>query len=96
MRFRPLSLTCECGLSPLHFMQIGLTPQHQLAIVWWCDACQRNICVLKDLSDCWRDCPQTGDLEDIAEGELRITKEILELKSRVERLEEQRGLIRQP
>ena len=67
MQFRPLSLTCECGLSPLHFMQIGLTPQHQLAIVWWCDACQRNMCVLKDLSDCWRDCPQTGDLEEIAE-----------------------------
>ena len=32
----------------------------------------------------------------IAEAELRIIKEILELKSRVERLEEQRGLIRQP
>ena len=34
--------------------------------------------------------------QHIAEAELRITKEILELKSRVERLEEQRGLIRQP
>ena len=32
----------------------------------------------------------------IAEAGLRIVKEILELKSRVERLEEQRGLIRQP
>ena len=32
----------------------------------------------------------------IAEAELRIIKEILELKGRVERLEEQRGLIRQP
>jgi hypothetical protein len=32
----------------------------------------------------------------IAEAELRIVKEILELKGRVERLEEQRGLIRQP
>jgi len=32
----------------------------------------------------------------IADAELRIVKEILELKSRVERLEEQRGLIRQP
>jgi len=33
--------------------------------------------------------------QHIAEAELRIIKEILELKSRVERLEEQR-LIRQP
>jgi len=32
----------------------------------------------------------------IAEAELRITKEIIEVKGRVERLEEQRGLIRQP
>jgi seryl-tRNA synthetase len=31
----------------------------------------------------------------IAEAELRILKEIFELKRRVERLEEQRGLIRQ-
>ena len=34
--------------------------------------------------------------QHIAEAELRITKEILEVKGRVERLEEQRGLIRQP
>jgi hypothetical protein len=34
--------------------------------------------------------------QHIAEAELRITKEILEVKSRVDRLEEQRGLIRQP
>jgi hypothetical protein len=34
--------------------------------------------------------------QQIVEGELRIIKEILELKSRIERLEEQRGLIRQP
>jgi hypothetical protein len=33
--------------------------------------------------------------EYIAEAELRITKEILELKGRVERIEEQRGLIQQ-
>ncbi len=32
----------------------------------------------------------------IAELELRIVKEILELRNRVERLEEQRGIIRQP
>jgi hypothetical protein len=32
----------------------------------------------------------------IAESELRILKEIYELEGRVERLEEQRGLIRQP
>lgn len=34
--------------------------------------------------------------QHIAEAELRITKVILELKNRLERLEEQRGLIRQP
>jgi hypothetical protein len=34
--------------------------------------------------------------QHIAEAELRITKEIIEVKGRVERLEEQRGLIRQP
>ena len=34
--------------------------------------------------------------QHLAEAKLRIIKEILELKGRVERLEEQRGLIRQP
>jgi len=34
--------------------------------------------------------------QSIAEAELRITKEILELKGRIERIEEQRGLIHQP
>jgi hypothetical protein len=31
----------------------------------------------------------------IPEAELRVTKEILDVKGRVDRLEEQRGLIRQ-
>jgi len=34
--------------------------------------------------------------QSIAESELRITKEILQLKGRIERLAEQRGLIHQP
>jgi hypothetical protein len=67
MQYQPLSLTCECGLAPLQFVQLGLTPEHQLVILWWCDACQRNICVLRDLADCWRECPKAEDLKEVAE-----------------------------
>jgi hypothetical protein len=67
MEYQPLSLTCECGLVPLQFVQLGLTPEHQLVILWWCEACQKNVCVLKDLADCWRECPKAEDLKEASE-----------------------------
>jgi hypothetical protein len=63
MQFQPIPLTCDCGMAPLHLTQVGLTPQHQLVILWWCNGCQRNRFVVRDLADCWRDCPKTEDFE---------------------------------
>jgi hypothetical protein len=66
MRFQPLALNCECGLRPLRVRQVGLTPQHQLVVLWWCPNCRRNISVVKDLADCWRDCPKPEDFQETA------------------------------
>ncbi len=55
--------------------QVGLTPQHQLAILWWCNGCKRHRFVVKDLADCWRDCPRIEDFEDDVEVSVGIAQE---------------------
>jgi hypothetical protein len=67
MRFRQLSLRCECGRVPARIGQVGLTPQHQLVIHWKCTGCKRFIYIVKDLADCWRDCPKPEGQLDVFE-----------------------------
>jgi hypothetical protein len=58
MNFRPFHLSCECGRVPFRFKSAGLTAAHQLVIHWRCLACNRLVYVVKDLGDCWRECPR--------------------------------------
>ena len=63
MRFRELLLSCrECGRRvPARIRRIGLTPLHQLVIHFWCAGCKKDIYLVKDLADCWRECPAPED-----------------------------------
>ena len=69
MRFRQIQLCCcECGgRVPTRIRRVGLTPQHQLLIQFRCAGCKRDIYVVKDLADCWRECPGPKDELEVAE-----------------------------
>jgi len=58
MRFRQLSLNCECGRKPASIKSVGFTAANQLVLHWRCPQCRKFIYLLKDLADCWRECPQ--------------------------------------
>jgi hypothetical protein len=68
MRFRPLSLFCECGRAPSRIKRVGLTPSHELVIHWSCLGCKRNVYAVKQLADCWRECPNTEELLEAPEA----------------------------
>ena len=43
MKFKPVSLYCDCGgRLPGRIRQVGFTEQHQLVIRWWCPECKRT------------------------------------------------------
>lgn len=64
MKFRPFTLRCECGLTSARIKQVGLSPDHQLVIHWWCLRCKKAIYVVKDLTECWKDTPAPEEVED--------------------------------
>lgn len=47
-----------CGQAPSEIKEVGLTPEHQLVIRWPCAACKIEMFVVKDLADCWLECPK--------------------------------------
>jgi len=61
MRFRQFALCCECGLVPARIRQVGLSTEHQLVIHWWCTGCRRAMFVVKDLAECWEECPKPDE-----------------------------------
>ena len=61
MNFRKLALHCECGRAASRIRAVGLTAQHQFVVHWICCKCGKAVYVVKDLADCWRDCPQSED-----------------------------------
>ena len=61
MRFRQFALSCECGLVPTRIRQVGLSTEHQLVIHWWCIGCRKAMYVVKDLAECWEECPKPAD-----------------------------------
>ncbi len=70
MRFRPISLLCECGgRLPARIARVGLTPEHQLVIRWGCPACKRKHHTIRALTECWRDCtaraPEGEEVETV-------------------------------
>jgi hypothetical protein len=69
LRFQALSLRCECGLAPLRIKQVGLTAEHQLVIHWRCSGCKRQIYAVKDLNDCWHECPSPDDQQEVCNAD---------------------------
>jgi hypothetical protein len=63
MRFRQFDLRCECGLPPAAIQQVGLSPERQLVIHWLCAGCGKAMFVVRDLADCWEDCPKSEESE---------------------------------
>ena len=61
MRFRQFALCCECGLIPTRIRQVGLSTDHQLVIHWWCMGCRKSMFVVKELTECWEECPKAED-----------------------------------
>ena len=61
MKFRQISLCCECGRAPSRIEKVGLTAEHQLVFHWQCSACKKMVYIVKDLADCWNDCPERED-----------------------------------
>ena len=56
MEYRSLPLTCDCGGSPKQISGVGFSAAHELVVHWRCPRCHRNVCTVKPLSDCWREC----------------------------------------
>jgi hypothetical protein len=56
MEYRTLPLSCECGRVPKSISAVGLSATHDLVIHWQCPRCHKGVCVVKPLSDCWREC----------------------------------------
>ena len=67
MKFRPFSLSCECGLIPARIKQVGLSAGRQLVIHWWCLRCRKSIYVVKDLRQCLEESAGAEDLDACAE-----------------------------
>ena len=62
MRFRQFALRCECGLIPARIRQVGLSSEHQLVIHWYCVGCRKAMYVVRDLAECWEECPKSDEL----------------------------------
>jgi hypothetical protein len=50
-------------MMPARIKQVGLSPEHQLVIHWWCMRCRKAMYVVKDLSECWEESPSQEELE---------------------------------
>lgn len=62
MRYRALTLRCECGWPTRRLREVGFTADHQLVVHWNCNGCGRSVYAFKTLVDCWEDCPTEEDL----------------------------------
>jgi hypothetical protein len=56
MEYRTLPLACECGRVSKGISAVGLSSNHELVIHWRCPRCNKNLCVVIPLSECWRMC----------------------------------------
>src|SRR5260370_27356844 len=61
VEYRKLPLSCKCGWKPKHIANVGLSSDHGLVIQWRCPRCHREVCVIKSLADCWKDCPTEAE-----------------------------------
>ena len=72
MRYRTLSLHCDCGAPSSRIREIGFTADRQLVVHWRCSECKSYVYGLKPLDDCFLICPTEEELAEAevpAEGE---------------------------
>jgi hypothetical protein len=70
VEYRRLPVCCQCGWVPKHILGVGLSSTHDLVVEWHCPRCRKNVCAVKPLSVCWRECfTDAADLP-IAEVEM--------------------------
>jgi hypothetical protein len=74
MRYKPLSLCCQCGEPASTIEKVSLTDSHQLALHWRCKQCHQAVYVIKDLAVCWRECPDRDGLAPARILETRASK----------------------
>jgi len=67
MKYRTLSLHCQCGTPSSRIREIGFTSDRQLVVHWRCSQCKSYVYGLKPLDDCFEICPTE---EELAEAEV--------------------------
>jgi len=69
MRFKPISLRCECGgCLPARITKVGFTAQQELVIRWWCPICKRRHDTVRSLRDCLHGLPATEDELEVCQA----------------------------
>lgn len=63
MKYRKLSVICECGRTASQMKWVGCSEDHQLLLGWYCPRCGRAVTAARPLADCWRDCPMENSLK---------------------------------
>src|ERR1044072_3442897 len=61
VEYKELLLSCQCGEVPKHISAVGLSANQHLVLQWRCPRCRREVCMVKPLEDCWRDCPSNEE-----------------------------------
>ena len=64
MRYRTLTLHCQCGKPSSRIREIGFTADRQLVVHWRCSECKSYVYGLKPLDDCFEICPTEEELAD--------------------------------
>ena len=70
-----MQLRCVCGLPPARIKRLGLNLKHQVVIHCWCAGCKKNIYVVLDLSDLWRECPKPEHQPGVSAGSTALMRE---------------------
>jgi hypothetical protein len=65
MKFRRLSLVCECGHAAKSFQSVGFTSEYELVIHWKCTKCGKLAYLVKTLANCCRECPEVEESPDL-------------------------------
>lgn len=68
MKYRTLSLHCDCGRPCSRIREIGFTADRQLVVHWRCPDCRSYVYGLKPLEDCLQICPTEEELEEPGES----------------------------
>ena len=67
MKYRTLSLQCQCGRPSTRIREIGFTADRQLVVHWRCPDCKSYVYGLKPLDDCFLICPTAEELGETGE-----------------------------